>query len=190
MGNARTRRRDRRELRALADECSLPQARARISVVSRLGAGAARRAARGLRLIREGLRASRPGSACGRGQARRWATPSKRLRSPANGRGPSGARRSDAVREAIGEREYLPQLLLLDARIADALGEPASGRRTAPGAGRSARAGSPMARDDRVVGGVRKRTCQRRGLRPPSYGVKRTHRRCGNAPRRNSARVA
>ena len=48
--------------------------------------------------------------------------------------------------DAIGEREYLPQLLVLEARIADALGErEAGGRIDTAGHRRSARSGSTVA---------------------------------------------
>ena len=67
--------------------------------------------------------------------------------------------------DAIGEREYLPQLLVLKARIEDALGEREAGERIdTAGHRRSARSGSTVARDDCAFRGLR---AQRRDCAAP-----------------------
>ena len=80
--------------------------------------------------------------------------------------------------DAIGEREYLTQLLLLDARIADALGEPDRARESMRQAVAEARAQeAAVARADCAVGAMRARGCHRQGFGRAASRSGPTHRR-------------
>ena len=113
------------QLRALVEENAMPLARAahrwfRGWSEAQLGDPRA-----GYRRHTRGVRTSRPAWHAGLGERNAAAMLPKRSRAPAIGLRP-GASSTEAMQcaDAIGGREYLTQLLLLDARIADALGEP------------------------------------------------------------------
>ena len=144
----------------------MPHVRPEQLLVARVGAGAAGDARGGYARIREGHEQAVP---FGLRALMREGTPMAPKRSRKNG-WPAARRELDEAMHAarpIGEQlQYLMQLLLVDAQIADGLGEP-QGLAGVDSAGRcrSARPGGAVARAARALGDMRAARCERQGLR-------------------------